>query len=261
MSIPMLGLGVAELYYGISTYLFTQNYKLGAWYVGAITIAASLIGFSSSIKFFQVIFPFSCILVVVIAFIGTLIDGIGYAFSGYLKACSHANSQFWGDSSYWTDLTDACPLPQDGRDCYCVISHSSPCYSYNGNAGSFDSDNCDPLIEDYPKLLRASWSICLATFFLGMVASIVAFTACCGRLTTKDNPDRTPLAPQQDRNAENTSTLMYAQPPPPGVVYAYSPPLPQVYAQPVAYVMYPSEASSAPGMAVLPPSAPPLSKA
>lgn len=151
-AIPLLGLGIVQVVYGTLVYNFTSNIKIGAWYVGILSVVTALLGFS--VKFHPALsgaYPLVCILTATVALVGTLIDGIAYAIIGYLKACGNDGVNYWGESKYFDSVLTACELPSSTRDCYCVISTSSSCFSYDGNGkDTFDQGNCDPLLGEYP---------------------------------------------------------------------------------------------------------------
>ncbi len=96
-------------------------------------------------------FTICTLITAVVAFIGTLIDGIAYGSIGNIKACSHDGVTFWGDPGYFDNVDLYCaPLPGD-RDCYCVARIGIFCDSFIGNgAGTFSKGNCNPLIDEYP---------------------------------------------------------------------------------------------------------------
>jgi hypothetical protein len=155
--------GVLETIIGTLVYNFTSNIKIGAWYVGVSAILTSLIGFSAKRSTaFVALYPIMCVVTATMALVGALIDGIGHAVIGYLKACGNNGVDYWGDSGFYDHVADACSLPADSRDCYCVISKSSVCYSYDGNGkDTFDQDDCNPVIHEYAviKILYKMYTI------------------------------------------------------------------------------------------------------
>lgn len=150
-AIPVFGLGVAEIIIGTIVYTFTSNLNIGAWYVGVFAVITGIIGFFAKFNRALIgVYPVMCFLTATVAFIGTLVDGLSYAFVGYLKACGNNGVDYWGDSAYYADVLESCELPKSTRDCYCVISHSSSCFSYDGNGqDTFDQNNCDPVIHEF----------------------------------------------------------------------------------------------------------------
>jgi hypothetical protein len=151
-SVGMLAFGCAEIACGALVFNFTENRKIGAWYVGIFAIVNAFTGFfaKKNITLMKA-FPIVTLITAVVAFIGTLVDGIAYAAIGYTKACTHDGVTFWGDSEYFDYVNRYCdPFPAP-RDCYCVTGDNFLCFSFNGNgAGTFDKDNCNPVLETYP---------------------------------------------------------------------------------------------------------------
>lgn len=156
-SIPLLILGLVETVVGFIVYNFTSNIKIGAWYVGMFALVNALIGFGVMWKVgFSGAYPIMCLVTATVALIGTLIDGIAYAVIGYLKACGNNGSDYWGEDDFYENVMEECELPATNRDCYCVISHNSVCFSYDGNGkGTFNQDDCNPLLDEYPVLYYA----------------------------------------------------------------------------------------------------------
>jgi hypothetical protein len=154
--------GVAETIIGTLVYNFTSNIKIGAWYVGVSAIITGLIGFSAKRSTaFVALYPIMCVVTATIALVGTLIDGIAYAVIGYLKACGNNGVDYWGDSGFYAHVADSCSLPARTRDCYCVISQSSACFSYDGNGkDTFDQDDCDPVIHEYAVIKNIIYDVC-----------------------------------------------------------------------------------------------------
>lgn len=154
-AVPLLAFGCAEVIVGALVYNFTLNIKIGAWYVGVFAIITALVGFGAHFHTaFSGMYPIMCMLTATVALIGTLVDGIAYAVIGYIKACGNDGAHYWGDSDFYADALESCELPATSRDCYCVISHSSGCFSYDGNGkDTFDQDDCDPMIDEYPVIL------------------------------------------------------------------------------------------------------------
>ncbi len=151
-SIGLLLFGCAQVVCGALVYNFTENRRIGAWYVGIFAIVNAFVGFFAKKSMILIgAFPFLTVLTAIVALIGTLIDGIAYAVVGYTKACTHDGITFWGDSDFYNSVAENCaPLPA-ARDCYCVINNGALCFSFNGNgAGTFDQDNCNPVIDEYP---------------------------------------------------------------------------------------------------------------
>lgn len=157
-AVVMLAFGIAQTIIGAFVYNFTSNVKIGAFYVGIFAIICAILGLLvRSHASYAGAYPIMCVLTAVVALVGTLVDGIGYGVIGYIKACGNNGVDYWGNSDFYDEVLLTCELPSNTRDCYCVLSASSICYSYDGNGpDTFDETNCDPLMNEYPVMLLST---------------------------------------------------------------------------------------------------------
>eukprot|EP00602_Paraphysomonas_sp_CaronLab_P009844 CAMPEP_0185027574 /NCGR_PEP_ID=MMETSP1103-20130426/12839_1 /TAXON_ID=36769 /ORGANISM="Paraphysomonas bandaiensis, Strain Caron Lab Isolate" /LENGTH=226 /DNA_ID=CAMNT_0027561659 /DNA_START=432 /DNA_END=1112 /DNA_ORIENTATION=- len=82
-------------------------------------------------------------------------------------------------------MTLSCADKAENHDsCYCIrdmhndITKEVRCFEYVAQDG-FDSDDCEPVLDEYGELVYSSFSLCLAIFFLCFALSIVACSSCC----------------------------------------------------------------------------------
>lgn len=240
-TLPLFILGIVEIVFGLEIFLFSANARFGAWWAGvgaAATFLSSYFAVDLSGKSCFALLVFLCGL---ICLVGTLVDGISYAIAGKIKACGNDNLKFWGHDNLYDNLVDTCDLPNGNFDCYCLTGANSMCLHFNSGDG-FEKSDCEPLTDEYGRLLKISYSICLAMFFYCGPLFFFALGMCCRRekdqmlldhsapLPSSQGPiayDYPPHSPQQQYNqgvAYTQATVLPPQYEPPSTV-ASAPPI------------------------------------
>jgi hypothetical protein len=248
-SAPLLILGITEIVFGVEVFQFASNAHFGAWWAGVGATVTFLSGWLTTGIGGKSVFALIIFICAVICFTGTLVDGISYAVAGKIKICGNDKLEAWGDSSLYDNLIETCNLPNGNFDCYCMTGANSLCLHFQSGQG-FDEGDCEPLTDDYGRLLKTSYSLCLAMFFYCGPLFVFALTMCCRR----EKSGQTLLGDSGQQQSQTPIAYYdpYGAPPPQqqhpcnGVVS---------YAQPVAvppqYAPPPPTAPSAPPIMVV----------
>ena len=167
-----LAFGVVEIGLGFGIFTFLDHVKLGAWWVGFITVVAGLCAIAALNKGWVtatcVVASAACITAVV----GAALDGIGSLTFQDLTACSSAskpNSQIYNYGSaadyQYSNACLAATSPLVPGVCYCIKSGGSACsaLSLAGSALYFHQD-CGNILTTYANSLTASTAFCVLCF-------------------------------------------------------------------------------------------------
>lgn len=212
-SIACLLLGLAEIGAGSATFSFHDQHAYGAWYAGiacAIAACYSLITvFTSGSGASPSMTTGTSAVAVVVSLIGTIIDGLGYGFINSLMACTNSAvpSTSSGSSGYFT-ASIACQLDYD-CDCACVkevLADDPTCYLFT--RGFSGDTSCSPILDDYPGLIHASYSLALCCLAVSAVSTLLLSTLV--KKTTDLNLTFNPAGEPGSTSQPQQATPVYA---------------------------------------------------
>lgn len=179
--------GGIEIGLGVGIFNFLDNEKLGAWWVGVITVIAGLCAIAafnrSWVKATCVFSLAAC----ATAAVGAALDGISSLVFQRLSACSSKNitsSQIYnyGSSSDY-QYSNACLAAASNyvpNLCYCVTAGGSSCgvFTLSGTAKSYNQD-CGNILSTYANSLTASTAFCVMCFVNVAILFVLSSVMLC----------------------------------------------------------------------------------
>jgi hypothetical protein len=196
-------LTMVQVYIGLQTYTYKTSpergdyHFVGCFWVGAYLLIPGIMGMGARDRRRVSTVLLISLIGELAAFSGIAVDGSAYALYSSLKACGRSpfdtfeNGENYtlleietsGNSSY-SLAAKYCAYYFPYNDCVCTkdimngTSGPGPdCYAFDGilGQGTKDDMSCDHVLETYPKLLDASFGICIVCFTIVCVWCALAF--------------------------------------------------------------------------------------
>lgn len=167
--------GVASVGQGLVTYTYMDFNDYGGFYAGFMAVFTSVF-FCIRLENYPINRLYiAVVMTVLLSFIASIIDGLGYTLLDSFKACTNKYSGSVGDDDYYTG-SESCQL-SFSADCTCVnqkLSQNPTCYLYSSKdiAGT-ETDSCSPILDTYPDKVMYCFIIDLLLAILSVALTVV----------------------------------------------------------------------------------------
>ena len=170
--------GLIEFGIGGAIHNFLTKTTYGSWWCGILVIAAGITAVVSLDRKWVVSTCVFASVSTLITFVGAVWDGIQSTRFLALTACSSDGKYNYGEPAdyQYSDLCEA-SYNSVSNGCYCVTKGGKTCAEYLLSPFALEyKQNCGNILGNYANMLSASTAICVLSFILVLLLSILTCT-------------------------------------------------------------------------------------